>query len=463
MTAVRQRAGLLALVTLATLGHLISGSAVLQGIGVLALMAYLLSLGNRLSPMARGLLAVAGVMTLVALWRVDAPGLLLFDAAGRFAFFATFVVALSLLRLPAYRSRLVRRCGQAMLLQPPGRRYPILSLGSALFGIILNIGVLNLFAAMIEKSNTLAAAQGRAWVQQARQRRMMLALLRGFALAPLVSPMGIGVAVVLSNLPELRWLDLAPYAIGAALLIFLVGWGVDHFTGPHPAVRRQAALPAPSLAPLGRFCLLLVGIVSLVFVLAWGLEVRLPIAALLGAPLGALVWLAWQRRRLGALGVPAALTSLHRQLPWLLAPSANEVVVLGAAGYLGHLCVAMVDVESLGPLLGMLAPLGVVNAVLAMLMVVLLAQLGINPIVTVTLLVGLLPTLPIDGLTPAIIGASLMVGWALALMSSPMTASMLILSRFTGVASTRIGYHWNARFLLACIPLLSGWFVLAPW
>ncbi|BBI50986.1 hypothetical protein HORIV_34070 [Vreelandella olivaria] len=59
-----------------------------------------------------------------------------------------------MLRLPAYRSRLVRRCGQSMLLQPPSRRYPILSLGSALFGIILNIGVLNLFAAMIEKSNT---------------------------------------------------------------------------------------------------------------------------------------------------------------------------------------------------------------------------------------------------------------------------------------------------------------------
>ncbi|WP_444677669.1 hypothetical protein [Halomonas sp. E19] len=89
-------------------------------------------------------------------------------------------MALGLLRLPAYRSRLVRRCGTAMLLQPPTRRYPILSAGSALFGIILNIGVLNLFAGMIEKSNTLAAAQGRAWVRQARQRRMMLALLRGF-------------------------------------------------------------------------------------------------------------------------------------------------------------------------------------------------------------------------------------------------------------------------------------------
>ncbi|SDL75144.1 hypothetical protein SAMN05192555_106267 [Franzmannia pantelleriensis] len=458
----QQRSSLLALVTLATLGHLIIGSLVLQGLGILALVIYLVSLGGQLSRMARGLLLAAALLTPLALWIAAAPGHLLFEAAGRFAFFATFVVALSLLRLPAYRSRLVRRCGEAMLLQPPGRRYPILSAGSALFGIILNIGVLNLFAGMIEKSNTLAAAQGRAWVRNARQRRMMLALLRGFSLAPLISPMGIGVAVVLSSLPQLRWLDLAPFVLGAALVIFLVGWGIDHLTGPHPD-RANRATSSPSLMPLLQFSLLLMAIVSLVFILSWALDVRLPIAALLGAPLGAMAWLAWQRRRLGAAGIPAAVASLHRQLPWLLAPSANEIVVLGAAGYLGHLCVALVDVQSLAPLITLLQPLGAVNAVLAMLMVVVLAQVGVNPIVTVTLLVGLLPSLAIEGLSPALIGASLMVGWALALMSSPMTASMLILSRFTGVASTRIGYRWNAHFLLASIPLLSAWFVLAPW
>ncbi|HSP30753.1 MAG TPA: hypothetical protein VLO13_01895, partial [Halomonas sp.] len=97
-----------------------------------------------------------------------------------------------------------------------------------------------------------------------------------------------------------------------------------------------------------------------------------------------------------------------------------------------------------------------------MLMVVGLAQVGVNPIVKVTLLVGLLPQLAIEGLTPPLIGSSLMVGWALALMSSPMTASMLILSRFTGVPATRIGYRWNGRFLLASIPLLATWFMCSP-
>jgi len=456
----RLRVSCLLLVTLATLIHLVGGSVAWQAAGIVVLLLYLMTLKGQLTRMAKGLLCAAGVLTLLTLWRSPTPGQLLFEASGRFAFFATFVVALSMLRLPAYRSRLVRRCGQSMLLQPPSRRYPILSLGSALFGIILNIGVLNLFAAMIEKSNTLSAAQGRAWVREARQRRMMLALLRGFSLAPLISPMGIGVAVVLSSLPQVTWPQLAPYILGAAALIFMAGWAVDYFTGPHPPANKTYV--TPSLRPLAQFSILLIGIVALVFSIAWLLELRLPIAALLGAPTGALLWLAWQRRRLGYGGLPAAITAVHRQLPWLLSPSANEIVVLGAAGYLGHVCVGLVDTQQLAPLLAVLDPLGTLNAVLAMLMVVGLAQIGVNPIVTVTLLVGLLPTLGIEGLTPALIGASLMVGWALALMSSPMTASMLILSRFTGVPATRIGYRWNGRFLIAAIPLLALWFGWSP-
>ncbi|MGO3005254.1 MAG: hypothetical protein ACTIIR_10750, partial [Halomonas sp.] len=157
MSKARLRVSYLLVVTLATLLHLVIGSLFWQAVGIAALLLYLSTLAGQLTRMAKGLLLAAGVLTALAFWRSSTPGQLLFEASGRFAFFATFVVALSMLRLPAYRSRLVRRCGKSMLLQPPSRRYPILSLGSALFGIILNIGVLNLFAAMIEKSNTLSA------------------------------------------------------------------------------------------------------------------------------------------------------------------------------------------------------------------------------------------------------------------------------------------------------------------
>ena len=433
-------------------------SPVAQWLAMVALGGYLLTLRG-LSTMARILLGAALMLSLAALWKHAAPLELLREAAGRFAFFATFLVVLGLLRLPAYRSPLVKRCGHAMLLQPPSRRYPILSLGSALFGIILNIGVLNLIAAMIEKSNTLAAAQGRLWVQQTRQRRMMLALLRGFALAPLVSPMGIGMAVVISSMEGLRWIELAPYALGSALLLFLVGWGVDRMTGPHMQQNRKGDVP--SLRPLVRFALLLLSLVALIFSLAWGLDLPLPTAVLLGAPLGAFLWLCWQFRRHGMAGVPMSAVTLHRGLPRLVSPASNEIVVLGAAGYIGHICVGLVDGAALAGSVGFLSSLGAGSAVVAMLLVALLAQVGINPIVSVTLLAGILPTLGIEGLTPPILAVSLLVGWTLALMSSPMTVSMLILSRFTGVSSMRIGYRWNGLFLCFATPLLAAWFLVA--
>lgn len=458
MSPERWRALLLLLVTLATLWHLVLGGVQAQGIGIAALSAYLLTL-RQLSGMARALLGAAVLLTLFALWRHPQPGGLLFEAAGRFAFFTTFLVALSLLRLPAYNSPLVSRCGQCMLLQPPSRRYPILSLGTALFSIILNIGVLNLFASMIEQSNTLAAAQGRVWLQRVRRRRMMLALLRGFALALLISPMGLGVAVVLSSMPGLRWVELAPYALGAAALLFLAGWLIDYLSGPHPPAGSYHSVP--SLWPLGQFVLLLLSLVALIFVLANGLELRLPTAVLLGAPLGAFFWMVWQHRHQGGLGVVAAGLGLYHRLPQLLASGHSEIVVMGAAGYLGHLCVGLVDTERLASALAFLAPLGVGNAVLAMLVVMLLAQVGINALVSVTLLAGLLPTLAIEGLTPAITAAALLVGWSLALISSPVTISLLILSRFTGVASMRIGYRWNGVFLCLAVPLLTAWFLVA--
>lgn len=454
----RLSAYLLASVMVTTLLGLIWEADFYRYLATLGLVAYLISLRGRLSPMARGMLLAALVVTVITLLIDEMPLPRLQEAAERFAFFATFLASLSLLRLPARDSALVRRCGYVMLRQPPSRRYPILSLGSAAFGVILNIGVLGLVASLIDKGNTLEAANGREWVRLARRRRMLMALLRGFALAPLISPVGLGVAVILASMPVLQWRDLAPLSLGAAVFIFLVGWAFDHRTGPRTTASVQ---PKPhSMRPLGEFVLLLLAIVVLVFAIAAFLQIRVPTATLIGAPLATYLWLAWQRRRLGGLGLIAAGPAMWRKLPGMLGALGSEVVVLGSAGYLGHLGVGWLETLRLDEWLGWLVPLGAWNAVLGMLLVVVTAQIGLNPIISVTLLAGILPALEIPGLPPALAGVSLMVGWSLSLMSSPLTASMLILSRMTGLSSRRLGYRWNGGFICLVIPVLAGWFLL---
>ncbi|XKE47314.1 hypothetical protein LG302_09375 [Halomonas organivorans] len=458
MSLPRLRAYLLAAVMVTTLLGLVGALPLAGRVAVVLMLAYLSCQGGQLSAMPRGMLWAAIAAAGVTLWAAEAPLGLLLDAGERFAFFATFLASLSLLRLPAQDSPLIRRCGRCMLRQPPGRRYPILALGAALFGVILNIGVLGLVGTLIERGNTLAAAGGREGVWQARRRRMLMALLRGFATAPLLSPLGLGVAVILANMPSLTWLDLAPVTFGAAGIVFLAGWGLDHRREPRPAasVARGEAI---SLAPLGAFCLLLLAIVLLVFALAGCLKVRLPVAVLVGAPLAAFLWLAWQRRRLGGAGLPAAAVTLGRRLPGLLGVLGNEVVTLGAAGFLGHLGVVWLETARPEWLLDLLMPLGAGTAVLAMLAVVASAQLGLNPVISITLLAGLLPSLEVPGLTPVLAGTSLMVGWSLALMSSPLTASLLILSRLTGLPARQLGYDWNGRFVCTLVPVLGLWFL----
>ena len=72
----------------------------------------------------------------------------------RGASYGAFFFALTTLRDAAETSPLVRRCGQHLVAQPPGRRYAALTGGGHLFGIILSYGAIELLAAMVMRANT---------------------------------------------------------------------------------------------------------------------------------------------------------------------------------------------------------------------------------------------------------------------------------------------------------------------
>jgi len=364
------------------------------------------------------------------------------------------------LRLPAYRSRLIRRCGQSLLLQPPTWRYPMLSLGSTLFGIVLNFGVLNLFMSMIDKANTLGSAQGRVWLQEVRRRRMLLATLRGFTLAPLVSPLGIGVAVVLGNLESLTWGQLFPYVLASAVTLFLLGWACDQIAGPRPSAS-AAGNERPSLIPLVAFSLLLLALVLLVFALATILSLRLPQAVVIGVPLGAWVWLAWQCRDIGHAGVWSATALLTRRLPDVLGGIGNEVVALGSGAYLGYLSVALLNPAQLDGVASLLIAAGNWLPALALLLIVVLAQIGVNPIISVTFLTSMVAQVGLEGVSLPLLASAMLVGWSLTMVSSPFTAAMMIMSRFTGITAGQIGLRWNGAFLAASLMMAAVLFRLA--
>ncbi len=82
-------------------------------------------------------LALTGI-GLIGIATAGDPLSLFFAAWRRGAAYGAFFLALSSLRDAAETSQLVRRCGQHLVAQPPGRRYAALTGGGHLFGIILS-------------------------------------------------------------------------------------------------------------------------------------------------------------------------------------------------------------------------------------------------------------------------------------------------------------------------------------
>ncbi|EKF74959.1 hypothetical protein A11A3_05881 [Alcanivorax hongdengensis A-11-3] len=441
---------------LATLLFLLLDIGTAAWVARFALLSYLLVQWPRQAPMAKGILLVTSGLAATVLLSQAHPLPLLLHGLDRFCFFATFVSSLGLLRVSAMRSRLVREAGQTLIRQKPALRYPTLSLGTALFGLIINIGVLNLFATMVMRSNTLKAAGGHRDIQQARERRMMLSILRGFALAPLVSPLGITMAVILANMPSLTWATLAPVALPTAALFFLLGWWLDWQRRPSQLASRVPATAPPALTPLWRFSLLALAITLSVFAVAQAGQMRLPLAVLVACPLSAIVWMASQRQRLGGgTGLRRAVTQVARHSRLIFGANRGEIAVLGGSACLGALLTPLVDGQALHHLLLASHLHGAAMAIAAMLLVVVLAQLGLNPIVSVTLLASLLG----DGniVDPRLLAVALMCSWSLSMISSPFTASMLVLSQLIQRPARQIAWRWNGLFFVLVVPLLAGW------
>lgn len=213
--------------------------------------------------------------------------------------------------------------------------------------------------------------------------------------------------------------------------------------------------------PLAAFSVLLLALVMLVFVLAAVLSLRLPQAVLIGVPLGSWVWLAWQCRGIGSAGVGPASSLLARRLPDVLGGIGNEVVALGSGAYLGYLSVALLDPAQLEGVATLLVALSSWLPVLALLLIVVLAQIGVNPIISVTFLTSMVAQVGPEGMSLPLLAAAMLAGWSLTMVSSPFTAAMMIMSRFTGMTAGQIGLRWNGVFLAVSLMMAAVLFRLA--
>jgi hypothetical protein len=413
------------------------------------LAAYFFLSRHRLATNARIMLALCVGFGALMLFRPEGAAVLL-RAAERMTFFPVFVAMLGLLRAAADSSDTAARAGAMLVRQPPGRRYAALTAGGHIFGILLNIGGLSLLLDMTKRANTLEAGFGDPHIVELREKRMTLAVMRGFACIALWSPLGLALNLLLASVPGLAWVDVAPYGLGVALIFMILGFVLDRLESPMP---RRAIVKEPD--PAGRQALLkLVGHIlalsglTLTADLATGLSFQAILINLV--PIYALVWLLVTgfARKDGKIWSFAGRALIDGGLArW--SGFANEIAVFAASGFLGVVLVALAPRALIQhAIIAAALPPGVLAAGLAG-SVIALGFLGINPMISTSILAGTMASLAVPGLSNANIVLALAGGWAIVIGLAPLMSSLVMTAALIGRRSSEVGLRWNLRFSLA--------------
>ena len=403
----------------------------------------------------RAMLVAGGLVALACLLLRPDPLPILARALDHAAALAGLFTALGFLREAAESSPLVCDCGGLLVRQPPGRRYMVLSWGSHMVALVLNFGVLSLLGTMVVRGNTVAAAGGDDRVVAIRTRRMMTALLRGFATMTVWSPLSVSFAVTQTVVHGLPWSRLLPLQMGLALLLQGLGWLLDR--AAHPATDAPAPPPG-GWGALVRLGALIAAVVATSVAVAEGLGLRLTTGAVLVVPWAALAWLAAQHGTAGPAGALAAAGGqLARRLAVTLPNLRDELAMVGGAMFFGGVLAAFVTPDATARLIGALGLPPLALTVLLAWAVMALAQLGLSQIVTVTLLGSALADLGRLGVDPLVLASGLMGAWALSACSTPVGAAILTIARLAEVPVGTVARDWNGRYVLGGALLLAAW------
>jgi hypothetical protein len=404
-----------------------------------------------------GFIALAVGLTLLTLYK--APDWLgrVEKGLGTAAFIGAFFCALNTLRNAAATSYAIEQCGLFLAQQPPGRRYAALTAGTQAFALLLNYGAIALLGSLAMAS---ARKESNDEIRGHRSRRMLLAIQRGFIATLPWSPLSFAVVITTTVVPGTTWAGGFWPCLVTGIIVSGIGWGMDTLFKS-----RQSSSPVPlrtadagswfTLLPL-LFLLVILGVVA--GVLHWHSGVRVAGIMVSVVPLIALGWIAWQSRQ--SQPVHTLATRARRYVFKELPGFHNELSLLMMAGYIGTvggLLLALI-VSSAGIDFSSIPAWAILVSLVWM--IPLVGQIGMNPILAVSLFSPLLPTAASMGVEPVAIMVAITAGWSLSGACSPFTATTLLIGSFANISATRVGLQWNGAYTLVCASVLSFWVVL---
>ncbi len=404
-----------------------------------ALLALFIALEIRL--VAWPQLSIASVLIVAGLaaavfqpgaWAIPVVVATLAKGLGAALPFLVLFAAVAWLTVPALESPSLRAARDTVASQPPGWRFATLALAAHLLGSVFNLVAVSLLAILIGHQD-----------RPETRRRLARALVQGFATATAWSPLFVGTAVILAVLPEVRWISIAPYGVGLAVLLLVLAWSADRLFNPAraPLSKPHVPLPARSAWRLAALVTsLLVGVMGMVELTGFSIPIVL---GLVGPPF-ALLWRAMHRPQT----MIESVADLAGKVTRGLADLRTETLMFTAANTFSAGIAQAVPAARVGEAVAALG-LGSDGLVFAFAFGLMGASaLGIHPVIAVVLIGQVIPP-EIFGLPLPLLALLLMALWGMGTNVSPFSATNIIMSRAVGVNHWLIAWRWNLPFSLA--------------
>ncbi|WP_370257021.1 hypothetical protein [Marinobacter nauticus] len=346
-------------------------------------------------------------------------------ASGNMTRLAGLMLAVMLLSNVLARTEDLQQISVSLFGGKPLARYLSLAFGTSLVSVPLNFG-------SVAVVGSLVGERIRRNGDSESTRNATRAVLRGFGVAPMFSPLSISVVLTLTLLPQVSLLSLLLLAVPFSVLMVLAGL---HWREPEPLQSTERSVNRAGSGSWLRFG---------------------------GLILAICVGVLWLSHRFGlsyahavALSCLAAVL-LYRILGWLkrenpplasMANVSNELAIVGGSAFIGAVLSGVVLGQISGQpelpvwlwaLLAAGVPWVFFAAGLA----------GMNPIIIATLIGGILGSLW-PGAAQLGLAIAMVTGWGITAFGTPFAANALIMERLTGYRTRDASFRWSLALSLS--------------
>tara|TARA_B110000211_G_scaffold235026_1_gene308644 strand:+ start:16901 stop:18322 length:1422 start_codon:yes stop_codon:yes gene_type:complete len=433
-------------------------------VAVIALIFFTLIEWKRLDSTAKLLASITACFALILFYYSKITLEELSNICTSVAFFAFLLIALGVLKNAALTSNSVHLTGLALLEQRPTGRYAMLTIASHLLGILMSLGSINLLGTMIEKGLSHNNKTIDPRIEQVRKRRMMIAVIRGFGSIPLWAPTTVTIAVLVTTIPGLQWTDILPYGLYITFVMLVFGVWLDYIKAPKhlshlvPAITGNFSDLKVSF-PLGIVVVTLIVLSSILFLLT---PLRPMTTVLISAPIVSIAWIFMQfnRSHKKMTSVQLTIQRFQKQIFQQLPTQRSEILFFSCSIAIGRLLLSVLDLDWIAVQLAYLnmSPSGILIS--ASWIIILSSFAFINPMISVTVVAGILSQLPSVESIPVTIALVMMVTWTVVIGLSPFTSSIRLGSKLIDVSTLQLGLEWNGWYSLIVLVVLD-FFIIA--